>query len=111
MKSGGLWSILNPISHFYPARPFDGHGLCHIRGTLSHSRETQLNGAQAQLRHSNMTTTLEVSTHAIVNAQTDAVNLLEAQLLPNVPKLKGNQEMTQEESRSAQLINGRGAEI
>jgi hypothetical protein len=33
-----------------------------------------------------MATTLEVYTHSSVNAQREAVNLLDGQLFPNVPK-------------------------
>jgi integrase len=54
--------------------------------------------AQAQLGHSHMATTLEVYTHASASAQRDAVNLLEDQLFPNVPKLESSGNMTHEES-------------
>ena len=36
--------------------------------------------------HSHMATTLDIYTHASGSAQRDAVNLLEEQLFPNVPK-------------------------
>jgi hypothetical protein len=42
--------------------------------------------AQAQLGHSHMATTLEVYTHASVIAQREAVNLLDKQVFPSVPK-------------------------
>jgi hypothetical protein len=42
--------------------------------------------AQAQLGHSHMATTLEVYTHASVIAQREAVNLLDEQVFPSVPK-------------------------
>jgi integrase len=53
-----------------------------------HSQGTPLKVAQAQLGHSHMATTLEIYTHASGSAQRDAVNLLEEQLFPNVPKLE-----------------------
>ena len=55
-------------------------------GTLLHEQGTPLKVAQAQLGHSRMTTTLEVYTHASTSAQRQAVNQLESQLFPSVPK-------------------------
>ena len=62
------------------------HALRHTHGTLLHVQGTPLKVAQAQLGHSHMATTLEVYTHASVSAQREAVNLLEAQVFPSVPK-------------------------
>lgn len=64
----------------------DWHTLRHTHGTLLHEQGTPLKVAQAQLGHSRMTTTLEVYTHASESAQRKAVNQLESQLFPNVPK-------------------------
>ena len=66
----------------------DWHTLRHMHGTLLHSQGTSLKVAQAQLGHSHMATTLEVYTHASASVQRDAVNLLENQLFPNVPKFE-----------------------
>ena len=62
------------------------HALRHTHGTLLHVQGTPLKVAQAQLGHSDLATTLEVYTHASVIAQREAVNLLEGQLFPSVPK-------------------------
>ena len=80
----------------------DWHTLRHTHGTLLHSQGTPLKVAQAQLGHSHMATTLEVYTHASASAHRDAVNLLEAQLFPNVPKLESSEETAQEESQLVQ---------
>lgn len=89
-------------SHFYPARSFDGRKLRHTRGMLLRSQETSLKDAQAQLGHSHLATTLKGSTHPSERAHRDPVNLLEEQLFPNVPKLEGCQNTTQEESQLVQ---------
>lgn len=67
--------------------PINWHALRHTHGTLLHEQGTPLRVAQAQLGHSHMTTTLEVYTHASASAQRHAVEQLENQLFPNVPKL------------------------
>jgi len=63
---------------------------------------TLLKVAQAQLGHSHMAMTLEVYTHASGSAQRDAVNMLADQLFPNVPKLNGSGNTTQEEHQVIQ---------
>jgi len=83
----------------------DWHALRHTHGTLLHSQGTPLKVAQAQLGHSHMATTLEVYTHASGSAQRDAVNLLEEQLFPNVPKLESCESIAKTES---QLVQERG---
>jgi integrase len=80
----------------------DWHTLRHTHGTLLHSQGTPLKVAQAQLGHSHMATTLDVYTHASVTAQRDAVNLLEGQLFPNVPKLENGEKAAQEETQLIQ---------
>jgi integrase len=79
----------------------DWHTLRHTHGTLLHSQGTPLKVAQAQLGHSHMATTLDVYTHASATAQRDAVNLLEGQLFPCVPKFENGANMGDKE---AQLI-------
>jgi hypothetical protein len=49
-----------------------------------------------------MATTLEVYTHASGSAQRDAVNLLEEQLFPNVPKFDGSGNTVQKEPQLLQ---------
>ena len=66
--------------------PINWHALRHTHGTLLHEQGTPLRVAQAQLGHSHLTTTLEVYTHASASAQRHAVEQLENQLFPNVPK-------------------------
>ena len=66
--------------------PITWHTLRHTHGTLLHEQGTPLRVAQAQLGHSHMSTTLEVYTHASASAQRQAVDQLESQLFPIVPK-------------------------
>lgn len=80
----------------------DWHTLRHTHGTLLHSQGTPLKVAQAQLGHSHMATTLEIYTHASGSAQRDAVNLLESQLFPNVPKFDESGNTVQEECQLLQ---------
>jgi integrase len=72
------------------------HVLRHTHGTLLHVQGTPLKVAQAQLGHSHMATTLEVYTHASVTAQREAVNLLDEQVFPSVPKNAGGSRNTAE---------------
>ena len=80
----------------------DWHTLRHTHGTLLHSQGTPLKVAQAQLGHSHMATTLDIYTHASGTAQRDAVNLLEEQLFPNVPKLESCRSVAEMESQLVQ---------
>jgi integrase len=80
----------------------DWHTLRHTHGTLLHSQGTPLKVAQAQLGHSHMATTLEIYTHTSGSAQRDAVNLLEEQLFPNVPKLESYGNIAEKESQLVQ---------
>jgi integrase len=74
----------------------DWHTLRHTHGTLLHVQGTPLKVAQAQLGHSHMATTLDVYTHSSVIAQRQAVNLLDEQLFPNVPKKEDGSEVGRE---------------
>jgi hypothetical protein len=78
------------------------YDLRHTHGTLLHSQGTPLKVAQAQLGHSHMATTLDIYTHASGSAQRDAVNLLEEQLFPNVPKLESCGSIAETESQLVQ---------
>jgi integrase len=80
---------LHPASQRAGLGSIDWHSLRHTHGTLLHEQGTPLRVAQAQLGHSNMTTTLQVYTHASGSAQRQAVNQLEDQLFPSVPKFGG----------------------
>lgn len=80
----------------------DWHTLRHTHGTLLHAQGTPLKVAQAQLGHSHMATTLEIYTHTSASAQRDAVNLLEGQLFPNVPKLENGENTAQQEAKLIQ---------
>ena len=80
----------------------DWHTLRHTHGTLLHSQGTPLKVAQAQLGHSQMATTLDIYTHTSGSAQRDAVNLLEGQLFPNIPKLDGSGNTAQEQPQVIQ---------
>ncbi len=80
---------LHPASQRAGLGSIDWHSLRHTHGTLLHEQGTPLRVAQAQLGHSHMTTTLQVYTHASGSAQRQAVNQLEDQLFPSVPKFGG----------------------
>jgi integrase len=69
------------------------HVLRHTHGTLLHEIGIPLKVAQAQLGHSHMSTTLQVYTHTCETAQRQAVDRLESQLFPNVPKSRLNEEI------------------
>jgi Phage integrase family len=85
----------------------DWHTLRHTHGTLLHSQGTPLKVAQAPLGHSHMATTLDVYAHASVTAQRDAVNLLEGQLFPNVPKLENENRAGRNSASSVSSWSGR----
>src|SRR5216684_7590127 len=80
----------------------DWNAIIDTHGRLLHSQGTPLKVAQAQLGHSHMATTLEIYTHASGSAQRDAVNLLEKQLFPNVPKLESCGNIAEKESQLVQ---------
>jgi len=77
---------LRPASQKAGLGSIDWHCLRHTHGTLLHEQGTPLRVAQAQLGHSQMTTTLQIYTHASGSAQKQAVDHLESLLFPNVPK-------------------------
>jgi integrase len=62
------------------------HALRHLHGTLLSQLGVLVAVAQAQLGHSNRRMTLAIYTHVLPGAQRDAVDRLERQLFPNVPK-------------------------
>jgi len=70
------------------------HSLRHTHGTLLHHLGTPLKVAQAQLGHSEMSTTLEVYTHSSSTAQRQAVDQLQSHLFPNVPNFRPNTRVT-----------------
>jgi site-specific recombinase XerD len=76
----------NPRENALSYQESIGTLLRHIHGTLLHVQGTPLTFAQAQLGHSYMATTLEIYTQASVIAQREAVNLLDEQMFPSVPK-------------------------
>jgi hypothetical protein len=57
-----------------------------------HEVGTPLKVAQAQLGRSHMSTKLDVYTHASASVQRQAVEQLENQLFPSVPKFSGEEE-------------------
>ena len=90
---------LNLTSYFYRAPSFDGRRLRYARSRLLRSQGTPLKVPQAQLGHPQLATTLKIYTEASESARHELVNLLDEQLFPNVPKLKGSQETKEDESR------------
>jgi dTDP-4-dehydrorhamnose 3,5-epimerase-like enzyme len=95
----------------YSLQRIDWHTLRHTHGSLLHSQGTPLKIAQAQLRHSQMATTLDAHTHSSMTARRDAVNLLEGQLFPNIPKLENDENTAQEKTQLILRDSGRGVEI
>jgi len=81
---------LRPACRLVGLTPIDWHSLRRTHSTLLHALGTPLKVAQAQLGHSRMATTLEIYTHALPEAQREAVTKLEGILFPNVPKLHQN---------------------
>ncbi len=77
---------LHPASQRAGFGSINWHSLRHTHGTLLREQGTPLRVAQAQLGHSDMTTTLQVYTHASGSAQRQAVDHLESLLFPSVPK-------------------------
>ena len=78
---------LKPACKRVGLRLIDFHTLRHTHSTLLHATGTPLKVAQAQLGHSSVAMTLGVYTHALPDAQKQAVERLEDLLFPNVPKL------------------------
>ena len=76
---------LKPACKRAEVRPIDFHTLRHTHSSLLHALGTPLKVAQAQLGHSSVAMTLEVYTHALPDAQMEAVSKLERVLFPNVP--------------------------
>src|SRR5260370_39318009 len=74
-----------------------------MQATLLHLQVITLKVAKAQLFFFNDTATTEIYTHASASAQRDAVNLLEDQLFPNVPKLESCGNIAEKESQLVQL--------
>jgi integrase len=66
-------------------REIDFHTLRHTHSTLLHATGAPLKVAQAQLGHSSAAMTLEVYTHALPDAQQQAVAKIDEVLFPNVP--------------------------
>ena len=77
---------LHPACERASVERINWHSLRHTHGTLLHEQGTPLRVAQAQLGHSQLTTTLKIYTHATELAQRQAVSQLEKSLFPNVPK-------------------------
>jgi integrase len=69
-------------------RETDFHTLRHTHSTLLHATGTPLKVVQAQLGHSSMAMTLGVYTHALPDAQQEAVVKLQDVLFPNVPNIE-----------------------
>ena len=79
---------LHPACERAGVERINWHSLRHTHGTLLHEQGTPLRVAQAQLGHSQLTTTLKIYTHATEFAQRRAVSQLENSLFPNVPKFE-----------------------
>jgi len=88
---------LHPACERAGVERINWHSLRHTHGTLLHEQGTPLRVAQAQLGHSQLTTTLKIYTHATELAQRQAVSQLEKSLFPNVPKF--------EEAEKAELVS------
>lgn len=84
-KADQLRDLLKQACKRAGLREIDFHTLRHTHSTLLHATGAPLKVAQAQLGHSNMATTLGVYTHALPDAQQEAVTKIDDVLFPNVP--------------------------
>jgi len=84
-KADQLRDLLKQACRRAGIREIDFHTLRHTHSTLLHATGAPLKVAQAQLGHSSMAMTLGVYTHAIPNAQQEAVAKIDGVLFPNVP--------------------------
>jgi integrase len=84
-KADQLRGLLKQACKRAGVREIDFHTLRHTHSTLLHATGTPLKVAQAQLGHSSAAMTLEVYTHALPDAQQEAVAKLEGILFPIVP--------------------------
>jgi integrase len=85
LKADHLRDLLKQACRRVGLREIDCHTLRHTHSTLLHATGTPLKVAQAQLGHSSAAMTLEVYTHALPDAQQEAVAKLEEILFPIVP--------------------------
>src|SRR5262249_19627871 len=85
-KADQLRDVLKQACKRVGIREIDFHTLRHTHSTLLHATGAPLKVAQAQLGHSSVAMTLGVYTHALPNAQQEAVAKIDGVLFPNVPK-------------------------
>jgi integrase len=84
-KANQLRDILKQACKLTGLREIDFHTLRHTHSTLLHATGAPLKVAQTQLGHSSMSMTLGVYTHALPDAQQEAVAKIDDILFPNVP--------------------------
>jgi integrase len=84
-KADQLRDLLKQACKAVGLREIDFHTLRHTHSTLLHATGAPLKVAQAQLGHSSMAMTLGVYTHALPDAQQEAVTKIDNILFPNVP--------------------------
>jgi site-specific recombinase XerD len=80
----------------------DWYTLRHTHGTLLPAQGTSLKNALAQPGHLLMPTTLEDYPHVSATAHGYAVDLLEKQLFPSVPKFEVDEKIAQEQTQLVQ---------
>jgi integrase len=84
-KADQIRDLLKQACRRAGVREIDFHTLRHTHSTLLHATGAPLKVAQAQLGHSTMAMTLGVYTHALPEAQQNAVAKIDEILFPNVP--------------------------
>ena len=84
-KADQLRGLLKEACKRAGLREIDFHTLRHTHSTLLHATGAPLKVAQAQLGHSSIAMTLGVYTHAMPDAQQEAVAKIDGVLFPNVP--------------------------
>jgi hypothetical protein len=85
------WPTANRLAH---APSYARHAVAHTRNLVE--------SCTGSTGHLQLAKTLEVYTHASGSAQRDAANMLEDQLLPNVPKLENGGTTAEEPSQVGQ---------
>jgi len=94
-KADQLRDLLKQACKRTGVREIDFHTLRHTHSTLLHATGAPLKVAQAQLGHSSVAMTLGVYTHAMPDAQQQAVAKIDGVLFPNVPN-SGTEDNTDE---------------
>ena len=101
-KADQLRDLLKQACKRAGVREVDFHTLRHTHSTLLHATGAPLKVVQAQLGHSSAAMTLDVYTHALPDAQQDAVAKIDGVLFPNVPNSGAEDDTTPKQPQRIQ---------